>query len=439
MTILLRLLLGLTMLSLPTMLSAHAPFADTLSTRLKEEAIRNLKKKHYSRAGQFLKGSVDFGLSLRKVADLARKYDSKPLLEAVHSTKSLLKMNGHLGISKGEYLQTALFIKTELPRQLAKKHYYLSREKTGLGSSIQYDPISHRKFICPLTKQSYIGRGRSKTVRKSILYRDHRPEVVARGEQSVNMDKELEITKLMQGAPGIFDVKGYGRRGHDGITKTAIFTKVYSPGSLQTTFENAVPLSLYEKMKAALNILKGLESLHSNEIVHRDLGARNYLINIPKGKPGKRNVDAVIADLGRAIYAKDAAYTKVQGNTTYTAPEALYRKKMKSDDYYASDVYAVGCVFYWLYYGKQGVWQDRSYVKDVKGSLRSRYKKLSRRINGAVESRRNVLSGMKSADTSTPELDFEFLILSMLSIDPESRGTATQLREKMQLIFDGYS
>ena len=55
-------------------------------------------------------------------------------------------------------------------------------------------------------------------------------------------------------------------------------------------FDKRYELSLYEQVYAAMNILKGLKALHKQAIVHRDLGARNYLIHIPKGKPAKRKL-----------------------------------------------------------------------------------------------------------------------------------------------------
>jgi serine/threonine protein kinase len=184
-------------------------------------------------------------------------------------------------------------------------------------------------------------------------------------------------------------------------------------------------------MKVALDLLTGLSTMHKKGIVHRDLGDGNYLINIPHGKPSKRNIVACIADFGRADYAKNVAHNLVQARTTYTPPEGLYLKKMNSNDYFKSDVFALGIAFYRLFYGKLAPWQDTHYVTDTHHSLHHRYKELKARVKKGTKARRTYLANK----TCSPKQEFEYLILRMLHTNPEKRGTATQLQKKMKKIF----
>ncbi len=337
-----------------------------------------------------------------------------------------------MNLKRQKVAKCALFIETKLQKYVKSHKNYISKQSSGLPYSIEYDPQRKASFIVINDKNTYIGKGKKKLVFKAIHYNHRHPKVVARATDQVKNSTEHRLTKKVHGKPGIFKTVGFGTNKKKGKHFCTIYSKLYRPGSLQDAMDNKHRLSIYEKMKAAHGVLQGLDTLHSQGIVHRDLGARNYLIDIPKGKPGKRDVSAAVADLGRATYARRAANTKVQGNTTYTSPEGLFVKKMKGKDYYKSDVFATGCMLYRLFYGEKAPWQDRSYVKDVKGSLKSRYTTMKHRIKHATKKRRNRLFA-KGHKLSSKE-QFELLILKMLHTNPDKRPTAKQLVAQMKKI-----
>jgi serine/threonine protein kinase len=347
----------------------------------------------------------------------------------------IVKENKNLDLSKEGLLETVNFIETKLPELVAQKKHYFSKDSTGLPYSIEYDLDLHTCFIILEGENAYLGRGKKKVVYKAINYKPNDSTIVARAEDCTRNVTELNHTKNMNGAEGMFETVGFGRRKENGKRYATIYARLYNKGSLENAFRQGVKLSNYEKMKVALNILKGLESLHTAGLVHRDLGAKNYLIDVPKGKPGKRDVVAVIADLGRTSVAADSAGTRVQANTSCTAPEGLYLDKLKGEDYYKTDIFAVGCLFYRLFYGPKAPWQDFSYVKDVKTPVAKRFHTLSHRVKAHTVPQRKKLVKLHQTEKLSPVQKFEYLILQMLHTSPEKRKTAHELRVKMEKIF----
>jgi serine/threonine protein kinase len=140
--------------------------------------------------------------------------------------------------------------------------------------------------------------------------------------------------------------------------------------------------------------------------------------------------------MGRARVISNVRDTKMQGNTTYIAPEGLFRKKIHEIDYYQGDVFAVGCVLYRLFYGHKAPWQDQSYFKDKSRPVVELYDELTRRIREATENRRNVLEEKARSEPLSDMESYEHTVLKMLAIDPHTRESAHANRLKIQLLLD---
>ncbi len=343
------------------------------------------------------------------------------------------KYKNNLELKHKDILKTSLFIEQKAAREMNKGNFYMPPRKTGTKHAVECDKLSKKCFIILDNKKAYIGEGAFKKVYKAIQYDQKKPKIVARATQIANKGRELALTKKMDGKPGLFTTLGFGTNKKHGKTYQTIYSKLYKPGSLQNALEKKMQFTTYEKIKIAKDILSGLASLHEKGIVHRDLGARNYLIDIPKGKPNKRNISTHIADLGKATYAKGAANTIVQGNTKYTSPEGILKTKMKGNNYYKSDIFAVGCVLHWLYYGKQAPWLNKSYVHDVSGSAIHRFHKLKWEVDHAIQNRRKKLYRLKNP---TAKQQFEHLILKMLHTTAKKRSSAKNLSRKINEIFE---
>lgn len=89
-----------------------------------------------------------------------------------------------------------------------------------------------------------------------------------------------------------------------------------------------------------IQLIEGLDFIHTNKIVHRDIKPANILLyenNIVK-----------YTDLGSAVYY-NKEITYYAGDTVkYSSPESHYNL----NSFYKSDIYSLGCVFYYLVYGK---------------------------------------------------------------------------------------
>lgn len=103
-------------------------------------------------------------------------------------------------------------------------------------------------------------------------------------------------------------------------------------------------LSLDESIAIMLEILDGVEYIHSKKIVHRDLKPLNIFYNSDGG--------IKISDFGISFFLEGNTNinenSKVQGTVQYLAPEIIKGYKPS----FQSDIYALGIVFYELLTGK---------------------------------------------------------------------------------------
>lgn len=398
-----------------------------------------IKSKDYSRLGLVLRDSVGYYVTLQKIKQVAKSEGFAPLLRAVNTSETILKLNFELGLSPAELVQISLYIETTLPKQIRRNKNYLLIEETGLACDIEYDPVTKYRFI-HLGKNNTrrIGQGAHKIVTKSIVYDKKSPEILARCRQSRVLDHELEITNKVQGLKGVVETRAYTTHQENDITYHTLFCKLYSPGSISRVFKDLpeYKFNLKEKMSIALNILKGLEGLQAQNIIHKDLGAENYLINISKKrKNGCRDIDAVISDLGCSIYTWEANGVKVQGHSAYTSPEGIFISRMQGTDYFKSDLFAVGCMFYRIFYEKKPAWVDSEFIKGTE-SEEVRYQNHVAAILGATQTRKAFLDEklMLGISLSVRE-QFESLILQMIDVDPLKRGTAAEHRKEIERLI----
>lgn len=394
-----------------------------------------IHKKKNEKVAKLIRDYLGNKISLKALMKIAKSEHAEELQHALSVANTIHPTANRLGIRRSELAQAALFIETKLPKLAKKKKYYHSSKKTGLYGSVEYDPESKLAFIHLDGRHgTKIGEGYKKKVSKSILYRPKAPVVIAQAKQRSNMKKEMHISKMVQDKKGIVRMYAFTKHKEKGKKCYSIMSKLYRPGSLRETFDKRTKFTLREKMHIAHNLVSGLYELHKRGIVHRDLGSRNYLINIPKKPKGHRKISAVVADLGRAEFYSKLANTKVQGNTSYTCPEGLYRWKMKGKDYLAADVYALGCVLYQLFHEKRTPWAENKYVKDKDRPVKTRYRKLVHKINRYRESRNRDL-WKKKTKALTSKQRFERLILNMINPSPKKRCTTKELKDKMERIL----
>ena len=398
-----------------------------------EQFIREeLQQRHYSKLGQFLNKELSQSkIHLQDIKRLAQEKSSHELLRAVDATEHFHKENIGLGLSTGAFLQTALFIEADLKKYTSHGRSYLLGKKTRMPRTIECDRRDNAVFmVLDGSKSAFLGKGAKKTAYKSIAYNQGKPHVVARAQQIGGMDKELRITHLLKGARGIYSALGSGEHVAKDKKYTTIYSKLYNSGDLKGAFEKKMQFSLYEKVSIALNVLYGLEALHKHGIAHRDLGSKNFFLNI-HGEYPRRTIDAVIADFGWSNFAKDIPYRKAQANFKNTAPEGINFERMKGAEYFGTDVFAAGMVLYHLVKGEKVAWQ----AGYRNGSLKARREKLTRKINMTTRARRIHLENLYNAGTISHEEALEYHVLRMVNPNPKQRPTATVLRQDMERLF----
>jgi len=371
-----------------------------------------------------------------QLLQIARRHNNALLLHSVQAYNAATPQVRKF-IGKKDFLEMALFAESKFGEHTKTHQNYFHHKRSGLPLSLEHDPELNTTFIL-LNKRNKgvkLGEGMFKKVVRAVQYKKH-PEVVARATQSRKMDRELGITKRVHGMPGVFETRGFASHKAYGHKSTSIYSKIYNSGSLQDVFDESVKLSKWERLRMALSLISGLHSLQSKGIVHRDLGCRNYLVNIPSGKKGRRHVEAVIADLGCGDYAVNSVRYKVQGNRSYTSPEGIFKRKMKRDDYYKSDIFALGTVLFQLFYGHPPDWQRHCWVKSHSEPKRMRYHSMVQCIHSEIDGRISKLRYRKAHGGLKPMKEAKLLMFEMVNPNPDKRPSTHFLKQRMQEIFN---
>jgi serine/threonine protein kinase len=419
--------------------TAVAVVEDSKQKRL--ASIANLiEEKRWKEVAHSVKeGTWKDNLTIEDLEPLASQYPNSPFSNAVLGTKNILSLNEKTGLGLYTLFPIAIFAETSLADEVLKgKHFF---QESLFGRELQYDPETKRFFIHLGTKGvKPIGEGRKKIVTKTVLYDRLHPAVMARGVAACDIRKEMDAMRALKGLPGLVEAQALMTHKDPKRKKhlMTVVTPIYRPGSLQGVIDNeSLRLSLTERLKIALDIVTGLDSMHSKKYVHRDLGARNYLVNIEKTKNGKRTISAVIADMGRTILAKHAKGLPVQGNSGYLAPEGFFRSNMKGKDYYKTDLFAIGVVLWQLYYGKLPHWSRAHMYKRESLSLRDRYIKNLYMLQEERSPMVAYLSRKTIKKLHFSRRDkFLQVVIQLTDPNPAKRGTAATAKAALSAILN---
>ncbi|KAK3254710.1 hypothetical protein CYMTET_36083 [Cymbomonas tetramitiformis] len=206
-----------------------------------------------------------------------------------------------------------------------------------------------------------------------------------------------EITLLSSiDHPHVINLKEYFVEGN----KVYLVTELLTGGELLDAVLDRGTYSEADARACFLQLLKGIEYLHSKNIVHRDLKLENLIL---AQKGDLTNIK--IADFGLAKRAAEAALQSVCGTPQYVAPEVI--TTTREDAYTAAvDMWSAGIVLFILLGGYPPFYDESEMVL---------FEKIR---NGQFDFNKSVWDNVSK--------DAKDLILSLLQVDPTKRPSATQ-------------
>src|SRR3989337_765022 len=129
--------------------------------------------------------------------------------------------------------------------------------------------------------------------------------------------------------------------------------KYYRLGSLKDYItKNFYNIKWNEKLRMLNHIVRGLNHLHNQKIIHRDFHSGNILY--------ENDFDVVISDLGISKSSIDNDDDEIYGVISYMAPEILRGKEYTI----ASDIYSFGMIMWKLITGRMPFW-DQNVDKEL--------------------------------------------------------------------------
>src|SRR6185295_2630979 len=109
------------------------PLSAAISDDAKRLISQDLAEKKYRKLGRFLNYEVAHEESdLLEIRVIAEQAHSKSLINAIDAARRFNEISRGLGLSKGNFLEIALFIETGLKQKSAQGQYYLPQKSTGL-------------------------------------------------------------------------------------------------------------------------------------------------------------------------------------------------------------------------------------------------------------------------------------------------------------------
>ena len=384
-------------------------------------------------ASQVKIGAASHEITLQDLQKLSHAFPGTPFASAVKGTKNILALPEKTGLTLKVAFPIVLFAETSLSEEILKgKEYWPSHE---FGRELQYDQETKRLFIHLGTKGvKPIKVGRMKTITKTIRYDRSTPVIYARAVSEYDLSNEFKVLLKLEKFRNVLHPKALLTHFDPSKQKKymTVIEPIYHPGSLQSVLNNrSLKLTFKERAVIACDVVTGLAVLHHVLYVHRDISPKNFYVNIEGKKPNQRKIDVALAGVGKGLPICFAYRVNVQKNTSYLSPEGFFRSKMMGCDYLKSDIFAVGCILWQLFYGKMPAWAKKQYFQEKRLPLTKRYSKHLALLN---RTRAKPLKYLQSKQKQGVPLSiqdrFLEMILQMTDPDPEKRGEPIVYKRK---------
>lgn len=331
------------------------------------------------------------------------------------------------------------------------KSLMFDKEETGLATDIKYVPLKglfiREKHTLTGKNDEWeehwvaadsssldpflIGRGTYKRVYKALHLESNQIVSVGTGGREVSLTNQIipgniAITNCERHALAVLDhpniqkgrvIEYKGNKidpyTHKPLVKRAVISPWYSEGTLKG---NAQQLTEKEKVKAAIDIMEGLNYLHSTikkgdgtkSWVHLDLKPKNILLE----RDEKGDLHAILCDLGFS------APVKLRGNfrggtLKYMAPE-LILNWIQGGTGTHTDMWAVGVTLYTLFKNTHPYWNHCRDKQDL------------------VETFSDHTDFYYSVEQNLGDTTINKVLAGILQIDPKDRFTASRCLELLK-------
>jgi len=322
-----------------------------------------------------------------------------------------------------EQLVRAFDFIENLKRSNNKKKVFTPKE-TQLPCFIERSSTL-RGFLIKDFKENKIGGGKHKSVRKVVFYKTE-PRVLADCDTDTSAQGEIKILQKLKGKPGIVPFFGSERKKRG---RYSIYLDYYSGGSLRKRFNHGYSFNNVQILKIAKDLVAGLRAMHKQHLVHRDLHEGNFLI-----REGFNDaVEAVLVDFGKTLAPSQAKRLYPQVPKSKNPPEILVQPLTKIDRY-ASEIYALGCIFYHLVWNDTHPW---SYTYNIRDTLPMSFEgrqRLYKKVIGLYQTTKKKRIGpiLHSKQPLNQFENFKVLVFQMLHYQPKNRPSLARLEHFLQ-------
>lgn len=353
---------------------------------------------------------------------------------AIHTLSKIQKSDSPYAVSEKQLSDIVEYIEKKLDGDRVSGENYRRKHETGLSRTIEYNSQTKKIYIHLGSKSvPPIGVGFQGKITTTLSY-EAKPEILARKVYRIEgegLPIGVTVARKLQGKPGIVELRDHSEySGKDKKRKVHCLFKKYNLGSLEKWLESKEARTLQDKLYIATDIILGINEMHRQQLVHRDIKLENVLIE----KKDDGTLKAAIADLDTIYDLKmeEEPLTFCHGTKFYIPPFGSVPSKVERADYKKIDIYAAGCVIDILINEKAGAWMWESVPSRKNRLLKAAID--SRLLKAAIDSRKLGIEIDQSKHSVSQKI--EMLILDMLESGlVGGRGIATEeLLKRIEII-----
>jgi|GEM_PF-6506797 len=372
-----------------------------------------IKKNQTTRLGKLICEGIGKKISLHKLQEIGERQPYFPLIHAIDFTLHMETIPG-LSATEKQLLCTAYFIETKMQELLYKGKVYFPESK-DVPCTIHCDSSTNTAYIILPGKKAKISECKHKANKLAIEYSRETSTLVLYSEAKKKMEKELENLQLTRSLPFIIQPKAIlSPRKSAKKEETAIIYPYFNPGSL---LKNAMAtLQEGQKVSIASQMLKSLDSLHSRNLIHRNIAPESFFLQ----QTGP-DLKVVLAHLRHVRSGDDMRKKAPNTNPLYNPPEALSdRSKI---DPKKSEIFSLGCIFYELFHGVEVPW-----IKDhllpswvTKSGHLTQKKELKKTFKAKIKELRHLHLGHFNQQEENHTVIQKKMMMNILHSDPAKR------------------